>query len=500
MYWYALIGLIALAVLVVENYGVLFRRDGRQESPQIRIYRYFLFGIMAYYITDVLWGLLDSWRLNALLYADTVVYYIAMAVGVLLWTQYVVTYLAEDDAFSRFLSSAGRIFFAVVVTITVINCFTPVLFWFDGNGTYHACPARHAQLICQILMLLLTSAYTRRAMRRTEHARRNRYRAIFMFGLVEALLLLVQLKYPFLPLYTIGYMLGSCLLHTFVVSGEMAEYRQEISEKQRQSELAAAASNAKSAFLSNMSHEIRTPINAVLGMNEMILCESEDTNIRAYSESIRTAGNTLLGIVNDILDFSKIEAGKMELIPVDYDLSSVLNDLVTMVQTRADAKGLVLALDFDGETPRFLHGDEVRIKQVVTNILTNAVKYTEKGGVTFSVGHERIPGDDANVFLTVSVRDTGIGIKPEDMEKLFPEFERIEEERNRRIEGTGLGMNITKRLLEMMDSSLQAESVYGEGSVFSFRLRQRVVKWEPLGDYEESYRAPSRFLRAGEAR
>ncbi len=266
------------------------------------------------------------------------------------------------------------------------------------------------------------------------------------------------------------------------------------------SERAIAASEAKSSFLSNMSHEIRTPINAVLGMNEMILRESEDQNVLAYAESIRTAGNTLLGIVNDILDFSKIEAGKMEIIPVDYDLSSVINDLVNMVQTRADDKGLILKLDFDRDTPKLLHGDEVRIKQVITNILTNAVKYTEKGSVTFSLGYERLQGGGNDVALKVSVSDTGIGIKPEDMEKLFSEFERIEEKRNRNIEGTGLGMNITQRLLEMMDSRLEVESVYGEGSTFSFRLTQRVVKWEPLGDYEESYRATLSQRKKSEAK
>ena len=257
----------------------------------------------------------------------------------------------------------------------------------------------------------------------------------------------------------------------------------------RQSELAAAASEAKSSFLSNMSHEIRTPINAVLGMNEMIRRESSEQDVIEYSENIRTAGNTLLGLVNDILDFSKIEAGKMEILPVDYDLSSLINDLVNMIQARADKKGLLLKLDFDEGMPKLLHGDEVRIKQVVTNILTNAVKYTEKGSVTFRIGYERIPDDPEGIFLNFSVSDTGIGIKPEDMAKLFSEFERIEEKRNRNIEGTGLGMNITKRLLEMMGTSLKVESVYGEGSTFSFRLKQKVVKWEALGNYEASYRA-----------
>lgn len=259
---------------------------------------------------------------------------------------------------------------------------------------------------------------------------------------------------------------------------------QELNQK---AETAAAANEAKSTFLSNMSHEIRTPINAVLGMNEMILRESREPNVIEYAENIHTAGSTLLGLINDILDFSKIEAGKMEIVPVDYDLSSVFNDLVNMIHTRADAKGLELLLDFDQETPKLLYGDEIRIKQVITNILTNAVKYTEKGSVTFSVKFERVPDDPDSVLLCVAVKDTGIGIKPEDMEKLFSKFERIEEKRNRNVEGTGLGMTITLNLLEKMGSSLQVESTYGVGSTFSFKLRQRVVKWEPLGDYKASY-------------
>ena len=255
------------------------------------------------------------------------------------------------------------------------------------------------------------------------------------------------------------------------------------------SERAFAASEAKSSFLSNMSHEIRTPINAILGMNEIILRESNDSEIISYAESIKTAGNTLLGIINDILDFSKIEAGKIEIIPVDYDLSSLINDLVNMIQTRADDKGLALSLDFDKNLPKMLHGDEVRIKQVITNILTNSVKYTEKGIVTFSIKFKRVDDEPDSVILLVTIKDTGIGIKPEDMKKLFAEFERIEEERNRNVEGTGLGMAITKNLLYLMKSNLKVESVYGLGSKFSFELKQKVIKWEPLGDYEASYKA-----------
>ncbi len=489
MYWYALVGFLALVVLIIENHSIMFYNREDEDFAEIGLYRRFLFGIAAYYITDILWGILDSMHLTALLYLDTVVYFVAMAVCVLFWTQYVVAYLGENNAFSRFLSLAGRVMFSVVAAAAVVNCFTPVLFWFDKSGTYHACPARHGQLIAQIIILFLTSAYAHRAMRKSQRALKKRYRTILLFGLVVATLLIVQLKYPFLPLYTIGFMLGSCLLHTFVVSNEIDEYRQTIVEKQKQSELASAASNAKSTFLSNMSHEIRTPINVVLGMNEMILRESAEPNVLEYSENIRIAGNSLLGIVNDILDFSKIETGKLEILPVDYDLSSVLNDMVNMVQRRADEKGLALKLDFDPDTPRLLHGDELRVKQIITNLLTNAVKYTEKGSISFNVGFKRVPDIEESIFLTVSVVDTGIGIKKDDMDKLFSEFERIEEKRNRNIEGTGLGMNITESLLEMMGSHLEINSEYGKGSDFSFSLKQEVVAWDKLGNYEESYHA-----------
>ena len=251
---------------------------------------------------------------------------------------------------------------------------------------------------------------------------------------------------------------------------------------------AMAASEAKSSFLANMSHEIRTPINAILGMNEMILRESDDQTILAYSENVKTAGKNLLGLVNDILDFSKIEAGKIEIIPADYELSSLINDLINLIHSRAENKGLIFSLNADQNIPRSLNGDEVRIKQIISNLLTNAVKYTEEGSVTLDIGYDRIENDPDSIMLNVSVKDTGIGIREEDRDKLFAQFERIEENRNRNIEGTGLGLSITKGLVEMMGSSLKVESVYGEGSAFSFSIKQKIADTAPMGDYEEAYR------------
>ncbi|MCR4601022.1 MAG: response regulator [Clostridia bacterium] len=270
-------------------------------------------------------------------------------------------------------------------------------------------------------------------------------------------------------------------------------------------EIQKAANEAKSVFLSNMSHEIRTPINAVLGMNEMILRETESPNIREYAENIRSAGNQLLGLINDILDFSKIEAGKMEIIEGEYSLSSLLNDMMVMLSGKAEAKGLKLEIQADPATPDALFGDEIRIRQVLTNIINNAVKYTEKGGIQIVLSFKA--AEEGCIDLEFHVKDTGIGIKNTDIIRLTRPFERIEEERNRTIEGTGLGMSITTQLLSMMGSRLEVSSVYGRGSDFWFVLRQKVTNNEGIGDFalrarqhNNERRSVSEVLYAPEAR
>lgn len=249
-------------------------------------------------------------------------------------------------------------------------------------------------------------------------------------------------------------------------------------------EEATAAAEAKSSFLANMSHEIRTPINAVLGMNEMILREAQDEEIRGYAQNIQSAGTALLSLINDILDISKIESGKMELMPEKYQLGGLIYDILLVVQPRIEKKGLQLVLDVDENIPNELYGDEVRIRQIITNIMTNAVKYTEKGSVTLRVKMEK--KDARHIILKVAVKDTGIGIK-ESKEVLFASFQRGRDLRAHHIEGTGLGLSITQQLLEMMGSELDMESVYGKGSIFSFKLVQTVVSEESMGNLNELF-------------
>ncbi len=269
-------------------------------------------------------------------------------------------------------------------------------------------------------------------------------------------------------------------------------------EKKRQQAL--MASEAKGKFLANMSHEIRTPINAVLGMNAMILRECSDAAIREYALDIQNAGQSLLALINDILDLSKIESGKLEILPEEYDLSSLLHDIINMITMKAKDKGLTVELSVEESLPSRFLGDDIRLRQILVNIMNNAVKYTEKGSVELtvtgteartggSVNHSnsdnRMLPDDIVYLLTFQVKDTGIGIRQEDLAKLFQEFQRIEEDRNRNIEGTGLGISITTQLLELMGSKLEVESVYGKGSAFYFTLEQKVMDAEPIGNLGE---------------
>ena len=278
-----------------------------------------------------------------------------------------------------------------------------------------------------------------------------------------------------------------CIVMVYKLLTDLINWQERSNRQIREAaDAAIAAGNAKSRFLAQMSHEIRTPINAVLGMNEMILREARNPDILEYASNIRSAGKNLLAIINSILDFSKIEDGKMEIIPVKYELADLINNLVNSVSERAKARSLELAVNVDEGLPSVLTGDDVRITQIIMNLLTNAVKYTESGTITLSLREEK--REEGFSFIEVEVKDTGIGIKEEDMDRLFESFQRLDVTRNRSIEGTGLGMSIVAKLLAMMGSSLKVESVYGKGSGFSFVLKQEIASDQPIGNYSERIR------------
>ena len=247
---------------------------------------------------------------------------------------------------------------------------------------------------------------------------------------------------------------------------------------EEQNEILQHLDQKKTQFFANMSHEFRAPINAIMGMSEVILCNSKEGNIREYAGDIKNASKMLLHLVNDVLDLSKIQAGKMEIVPVEYETEDLVRNVGNVIRLMVQDKSLAYEVNIAKDVPKRLFGDEIRITQVLTNLLTNAVKYTDQGKVTLTLNAVKdLKGMDAIEYI---VEDTGCGIKPEDMDKLFASYERVNLERNRRVEGTGLGMGIVTGLLEAMNSKLNVESQYGKGSRFSFVLAQNYVNTSPV--------------------
>jgi signal transduction histidine kinase/CheY-like chemotaxis protein len=261
------------------------------------------------------------------------------------------------------------------------------------------------------------------------------------------------------------------------------ELEEAYQDLEKQTRLAESVSRTKSEFLAQMSHEIRTPMNAIIGMSHLALQEELQPQAREYVENIRRAGDNLMSIINDILDLSRIESGMVDIIPEEYQLASLINDSLTIIRTRLYEKPVRMFTKIDGALPRQLLGDEARIRQILLNILSNAVKYTKEGHIMLGIRGTR-SADSNEIVLEFEVADTGIGIKPEDMGKLFGSFVRIDAKQNQGVEGTGLGLAICWRLCRLMGGDIRARSVYGVGSVFTASLPQRIVDEQPFAEVE----------------
>ncbi|MCR5620989.1 MAG: response regulator [Treponema sp.] len=307
-------------------------------------------------------------------------------------------------------------------------------------------------------------------------------------SVLECIILSILLKPPMIAmndvincavLGIIGIKIGRVSKSYFMSYTEM-----KVKEKDVEIMAAEAASKAKSEFLALISHEVRTPLNAVTNMNEMILRESTDQTALGYAKSIKHACRTLSALINDILDFSKLNSGEFTLLPIEYKLDGMLDDVLNMIMPRAREKGLDFTVNVQEDIPNNLIGDDIRIKQCLANLLSNAVKYTDSGGVTLSVSWQQAEADDdQSIFISFSVSDTGIGIKSEDFSKIAYPFERLDELKNRSIEGTGLGLAIVRGILKKMGSFLKVKSEYGKGSEFSFTIWQPVTVAIPIGKY-----------------
>ena len=468
---YSIIGILAIVILIIINRDVLFVQNGSALTQIQRNYRYFLIGISGYYITDLLWGILESHRLTAILYIDTVVHFIAMAAAVMLWTRYVFSYLDDRNVFGKLLYHAGRLFFLFELIILAVNLFYPVMFWFDEAGAYQTGILRYINLAIQILLFLLTSIYTLWNTLKTEGSVRRRHMTVGFFGIAMVLFIGVQVFYPLLPFYAMGYMIGSCLLHSFVLEDEKEEHRIQLEESREALTHALAdaenASRAKTVFLSNMSHEIRTPMNAIIGLNNIAMNDpSVSESVKEHLGRIDDSAQHLLGIINDILDMSRIESGRMTVKNEEFSFAKGLEQINTIISGQCNDKGLKYNCLIKGKVDDFYIGDEMKLKQVLINILGNAVKFTPEGGsVNFII--QEGSKFDGKATLKFIVEDTGIGMSEEFLPHLFEAFSQEDSSTTSKYGSTGLGMPITKSIVELMNGHIEVESEKGKGSVFT---------------------------------
>ena len=482
---YSIIGILAAIVLIIINQDVLRKQRYRKLTTVQRNYRLFLMGVFVYLFTDMLWGILNSQQLIQIVYADTVVHFIAMAAAVMLWTKYVVSYLDDRSLFGKMLNRAGNFFVIFEVIAVFINIFYPIMFWFDQSGTYQVSVVRYINLAIQILLFLLTSIHTLRMTAKSEGTVKHRHMTIGLYGLAMTIFIAIQLFYPLLPFYAMGYMLGTCVLHSFVVEDEKEEYRKELEdsiERERiqkeelaesrqalQDALASAeeANKAKTAFLSNMSHEIRTPMNAIIGLNNIAMNEPEVTDrVKEYLEKIGSSAQHLLGIINDILDMSRIESRRMTIMKEEFSFSRSLEQANTIISGQCRDKGLRYDCVIKGTVNDYYVGDAMKLKQVLINILGNAVKFTPEGGsVRFTIEEGR--RFDNKAVLKFVISDTGIGMSKEYLPHIFDAFSQEDSSATSIYGSTGLGMPITKSIVELMNGTIDVESEKGKGTTFT---------------------------------
>lgn len=487
---FSIAGLIVYTLLLLVL-NTLYRK----EQKSVRKLKDVIEGL---FVADVL----DIISAYTIMYATTVpvwlntfltgAFFVLQNVNLLLVVRYV-RHVGNPNKEKRELMEYVNLGIIIIFILLVVSSpVTKLIFYFDG-AEYIKGPLYNSSYVVALYFLLYALVYLLR--KGKGYTRRQ---AVSVIGFVSTVLVgaLLQLLTPGNVLLLYFLISIACTITVFgletpdyiklVQTLDELETSQE--ELKKAVERAEAADRAKSDFLANMSHEIRTPINAILGMNELINRESNQEEIREYSGNLADAGNSLLSLINDILDFSKIEAGRMELSPTDYDFANLLHEVCNIIEIRCEDKNLSFEVKNNEDMPKFLYGDDVRIRQILINLLNNALKYTDAGSVTLEIDFR--PTDSNRIEVILAVRDTGVGIKEENLNKLFESFKRIDLKKNRKREGTGLGLAITKSFVEMMDGYIEVESVYGEGSVFTAHIKQVQRGDETIGVFDkDSFKA-----------
>ena len=464
--------ILVLAVLAIGMRTVLYT-----DTPGSTLVRRYVYSVIVCAVIDVItayticYGYLVPDRLNFFLnslYQYSSIFSVAVAMR---------TILNYIPSASKISIKNNRTLLYLLIAFVTLNFFTGWLFRFE-NGVYI-----HGSIyyVSYVLSLTIVFHMLYVVMKNRSDRPGAMSRIIVLFLFLPTIFTIIQMVLGDILLIAFGEAFSALIMLFALETPDYRKLMKTMKELEVAREEANIANRAKSDFLASMSHEIRTPINGILGMNTMILRDSSDPQVVEYAENIRIAGNGLLSIINDILDLSKIESGKMEIIPDNYELFAIMNDCYQMNRMRASEKGLELVFENDPDMPSGYYGDEVRIRQIMNNLISNGIKYTKEGSVRMKTGYTENHDSDAaeTGSLVISVTDTGIGIKEEDMDKLFSAFERLEEQRNSAIQGTGLGLDISRQFVELMGDELKCDSVYGEGSTFYFTLLQVMPNRDP---------------------
>jgi len=472
-YIYSVIAFLAMVIHLITNFKVLIGR-GDITARGLREYRGYLAGIFAFYLADAAWGVLAGLGWTRVLYADTVLFFVAIAVSVLMWCHFAAAYLDISRWAARMISWFGYAILSLFIVLLMVNCFNGCLFSFDATGNYMPTPLRNRIFFLLAVLNIVMAVFALVKSLGSRDSMRRRSLMVFLFCLTMAVAIVFQIEWPLWPYYALGCLISNCFIHVFVIEDERDELRRAVIEREQTAKHAAelekalerarAAEKARSMFFSIVSHDIRTPLNAILGYSELLQfgIDSEAEREEAI-KSIRASGTTLLQLVNDVLDLAKMDAGELALQPEPVRLSQLTDEVFSSFRMAAAAKGLELVNRTGGVPAVLLDGH--RFRQILFNLVGNAVKFTDRGSVT-------VTASSVGTGIVVSVSDTGCGIAPDLLTRIFDPFVQAQDPSHSadRAGGTGLGLSICRRLVEAMGGELEVESELGKGTTFRARL------------------------------